>query len=68
MNPAAVKRYHPVNDVQRRLAMSDQQRRPTQHQMGKGVEHSAFGCGVEAFSWLVEQEDRRVLEDRTRDG
>src|SRR5439155_23872034 len=50
-----------------RQAMGHDERRPALHQTPEGVEHRRLGVGVEGRRRLVEDEDRRVLDEGARD-
>jgi hypothetical protein len=46
----------------------DDERRPSLHEVGERVLDEPLGLGVEGRRGLVEDEDRRVLQDRAGDG
>ena len=48
--------------------VSDHQHRPLRHEPVDRLLHQPLGLGVERAGGLVEDEDRRVAEERPRDG
>ena len=64
---ALVEHQHLVGVFDGRQAMRDHQRGAIGHQPLQRVLHQAFGLVVERGGGFVEDQDRRILEDRARD-
>src|SRR5215472_13696204 len=56
-----------VGTLDRRQSVRDDDARAALHQSAERLLDEALGLGVERRRRLVEDEDRRVLEDRARD-
>ena len=57
-----------VGVADRREAMRDHEGRAALHEPREGVLHGGLALGVESARGLVEEQDRRVLEQGSRDG
>ena len=63
----AIEHHDPVGQMQRRLTVRDQQRRATGHDTAERVVHRRLDPRVDRAGGVVEDEDARVVEDRSRE-
>jgi hypothetical protein len=64
---AAVEHDERVHPPDRGQPVRDHDRRPVRHQRPERVLDQRFALGIERTGGLVEDQDRRVLQDRARD-
>src|SRR5690349_7755630 len=55
-----------IGTANRREAVRNDERRPVQHQGRQGVLNQHFGLGIERRRCLVENQNRRVTQNRSR--
>ena len=67
-DPAAVDDVDAVGAAHGRQAVGDQERRAAGHQPLQRLLHLRLALGVERAGRLVEQQDRRVLQEGAGDG
>jgi hypothetical protein len=65
--PAALEHDDAVGRPDRREAVRDHQRRPVQGQARQRLLDQTLGLGVDRRGRLVQDQDRRVLQERPRD-
>ena len=66
-DPAALERDDRVGAADGRQPVRDHERRPVAHQVGERILHQPLRFRVERRRRLVEDQDRRVLQQRARD-
>src|SRR5262245_7340405 len=64
---AAIEHDQLVHPPHRREAVRDNNRRASDHQIPKSVLYEGFALGVERAGSFIEDQHRRVLEDRAGD-
>jgi hypothetical protein len=67
-HPAALERHDGVGPADGRQAVRDDERGAVPHQVGQRVLHQQLRLGVERRGRFVQDQDRRVLQQRARDG
>ena len=67
-DPAPLEHDNGVGAANRRKPVSDDERRSIHHQRRKGLLHEQLGFRVERRGRLVQHQNRRILQQRARDG
>ena len=67
-DPAALQHHHAVEIAQGCQTMGDRNHRAPAHQPGQGLADRLFGLAVERGGRLIQQQDRRVLQEGARNG
>ena len=67
-DPAMIHHQNTIAGQHRRKPMGDHQRGALLHQIFQRGLHKRFAFGIERGSRLVQQQQRRIAQDRARDG